>query len=614
MLHRNACIIEWVEAIRPGACVTTREWAERYIDFREDLTHFHRGRLTLRPYQIEPLDATDNPAVRETTIVGSPRLGKSLLWKIPLVKRVWDGGETGLIVYPDDDEAAKTNRDTLEPLMQAIPRLAADLAQSHSHTADSYHVSNSVIYFQGAGAQVLNKSVRLVVGDEADYWTLAGTGENASGEGRNVSQIQALKIRGQTFRDRLMILVSTPSTYKGPIWRRYAISSGGIWHLVCLHCGHLLSTGQLAFPLQTGAYAGLQWRKDDDGLVVTDSIRYICRCCEHQHEFAEAPKMTAGGRYVHERPQVEDHRGFRANTLAAPDVFTWREIADAQEGIGSLEGASYFARYIMAKPFSPGKDMPKQKTADVLLQHVQSHPPDSQIMAAFAAVDVQGYGEGRNYFVCVVRCFDDAGNSWRYYAGKKHSLEELHAFSQERFAGCKLTLACIDQGGFDHDKSGIPEWLALHPGWFWVKGDSQAKATQLDHWAKSEDQVRLILMHPGWYQMKLLDAIYSHADPIPEYYWSLPADIGQDYADHIRAVKPSNRRYDSLDYDNWTPGTERHDFFDCEKMIFAIMDFALYNLPAAYWPRGKHPEFLKKQFFTEQLAKRGRPPEADTST
>lgn len=603
MLHRNTCIAEYLELIRPGENISTQEWAETHVDFREDVTHFHRGRLVLRAYQREPLDASDNPAVHEATIVGSPRLGKSLLWKIPLVKRVWDGGETGLIVYPDDDEAQKTNRDTLEPLFRAIPRLAADLESAHSHTADSYHLSNSVVYFQGAGAQIVNKSVRLTVGDEVDYWTLAGTGENSTGEGRNVNQVQALKIRGQTFKDRLMILVSTPSTYRGPIWRRFELSSGGLWHLRCVHCGHLISTGQLAFPLKNGTYAGLQWSKDNDGLVVTDSIRYICPQCVYHHEFAQAKLMTDCGQYVHARPQVEDHRGFRVNTLAAPDLFTWREIADAQEAKGTLEGAKFLNNYMMAKPFSPGKDMPKEKTVDILQKHVRQPPPDAAVSSVFCSADVQGYGEGQNYFVCVVRVFDENGNSWRCFAGKKMSLGELHELSQERFHGLKITMGCVDQGGFDHDKSGIPEWIATHPGWVWVKGDTQAKATQLDHWAPSDTQARLFLAHPIWYQTKLLDAIYSHAEDAPEYYWSLPPDIGQEYADHIRAVKPSNRRYDGLEYDSWTAGSDRHDFFDAEKMIFTLLDVASHHLPSAYWARGKMPLFLRKELRLEMIRK-----------
>jgi len=198
--------------------------------------------------------------------------------------------------------------------------------------------------------------------------------------------------------------------------------------------------------------------------------------------------------------------------------------------------------------------------------------------------------------VYVVRGFDEDGNSWLLRYGRAKDLAELTAIMQEVHAGCRVTLGLLDQGGFSHKHTGCEEWIQQRSNWFWYKGDSQSKATQQFGWGESENRAKLILANPLHYQTLLLDAIYGGDEGSQ---WAIMEQMDPEYIQQIRAMKPSSRKVDGDQYDRWTPNSDRHDYFDAEKMVYVALDVAKKKIPAQAWPRKNMPLFLRKQILAE---------------
>ena len=574
------------------------EWVGNHVDLSYDITANASGKVQLYPYQIEPLRQTENPDVRQIDLMFAPRCGKSAIWKFALLKRIYDGNCAGLIVYPSLDMGLKTNKDTLEPLIRSIPEFSKDLSKRGSITKDSYRLmsSNSVIYFLGGGSQLINYTCGFGIIDELDQVTIGNTDE----QGENIDQLRALRIRMQTYMDRLLMACSSPTTYGGLIYGSFKQGSRHVYNLRCKHCGNLTPANQLAFPLTTGKYAGLQWLKDDNENVIADSIRWICPICVHEHPEAEAVWMAENGCYVPENPEEKEHLSYQVSALANPWLFPWRQIAEAQEDATDTSGRKHLKNSILGMPYEPRRanDHMAQSIPDVLSQ--KSAPLPSNIRDTLAVVtcgiDQQATGlNGTNYYVYSVRGWDEQGNSWSLAHGLANTTDELTKIVNATYCGQKPLLCMIDAGGFAGNEQRTDPFVYANRNVVYYKGgDSRTLALQQGQTWRFSDNVRyLALCNAIHYQEKLLDLIYGVQRPVG-YQWHMPAQPDRNYISQMAAMKPNTRMKDGRGeaFANWNPTGERHDYFDTEKMSIAALDVALQIYRPEQWARGRIPAFL----------------------
>jgi len=611
-----------LDKIRPRKIEPIVDWAQKHVIFGVDTNVAKKGNLILRPYQIPILEAADNKEVREIVVSGVQQCGKSLLWKIITLYKAYNGGLSAIVIYPNEKEALESNRDTLEPLIRRIPSLAIDLNKPKCKTANSYHLTenNSIIYFQGGGTQVLSKTCNYAVMDEVDFHNLAGIGQGSEAsvingeETKNVDNIQALRARMATYRDSSLLYVSsTPTTANGMINRQWLNSSQGLYHLSCISCGYLTPCTQLAFNSKDGKLSGLQWEKSEDGVTVVEaSIKYICPQCGFKHDYSQAEKMVELGKYVHK--QKDNHRqvGFRFSALCAPEVHDWYKIATAQENNLTVKDRQYFHNFILGKPFTAGKyDLPKLSEQYITItKHAKPFPPEGIITSVFASVDVQGFGSGGNYFVTVIRGFDEKGNSYLLYFGRCKDLNELTQVVDAKYMGLPVTIGCIDHGGFDHSKTALLNWVLSRRNWYWAKGDTQHKEAQVRGWSLSANVTKLILHNKYNYQVILLDAIYTRTTDSGDYYWSIPEGLnvaedmmsaeGKAYITQIKAMQPRERKLNGDSFENWLPNsTDRHDYWDAEQQICLLLDVVKRPPLPVIWAKGNMPLFLRKELINE---------------
>lgn len=588
-LRRMAAAMEPREM--EGIC----EWAESHIDLSALPTIAEPGMLRLRPYQREPLEATEAEGCQEVSLMMGQRLGKSTLWQIATCYRAARGGMAGLIVYPSLDMARRMNADYLRPMISLLPGAAEDLATRGRVKTDSYHLPSlsSTLYFLGAGAPVISLTANYAVLDECDFVTLA----NESPDGRNISQLRAVRLRMQTYRRRMLIAASSPSNKSGPICKNWLLGSQGTWHNRCLGCGALHSASRLAWRLEDGTYAGLQWDKDDRGGVLEESIRWICPTCRREHVEAEAVAMVESGAYVHARPSMAAHRSFQVGAMASPWTWRWREIAEAQEAATDAEGKKFLCNSVLGTIYEHSREGSEDaaELGTALQSHISEYPEDlpSRLSVVTMGIDQQKSElAGDKYYVWVRRGWDEEGNSWLLGSGAETSTAALRARITEPTGRLQTALALIDQGGFEAD----PEMDAIVrdlANAAYYKG-TDARNLQGRPWLPSREQAKLYLAAAVHWQVRLLELLYDPPRPVG-YRWHMPLDPPREYLQQVAAVRPNTRmsKNGSGDlYANWCArGRARRDYFDSEKMALCALDIACHYLPPQSFPLRRKPAF-----------------------
>ena len=602
----NYVLRQFLKGIRPAEKEDICSWVESHIDLSFDHTSSASGLVKLYPYQREVLEACDNPDVQEVTLEAGQRLGKSQIWKFALLKRVHDSGLSGLIVYPSLDLAERTNRDTVIPLLQTLPEAARDLASRGNKLKSSFHLpsQNSVIYFIGGGSQVISSTANFCVLDESDFIEL----QNADDEQKNMSQIKALRLRMQSFKTRMMIVCSSPTQYGGVVHTNYKRGSMGEWHLRCLHCGELSPVNKLAFYLDGDKWAGLQWRKDENGSVIEDSIRWICPHCLHEHTYNDAVAMNEAGQYVHQRPSNVLHRSFQVGALANPALWTWREIAQAQEDATDGEGKKYLNNTILGVPYkhvAEGDTSVSVEEANRKRQIEYPNDLETRLSVVLMAVDQQKSElAGSKYYVYVIRGFDELGNSYLLSSGTENSLAGLKEKLDGVYFGHKVDICLADQGGFNNADD-LDLFIQGNKRAFYYKGTS-GKILENKPFVASQNEKKLFIADAIKYQCKLLDLLYSPKRP-KGYGWYLPTNVDDGYFQQICNVQPNTRMSkdgNGFVYANWCAyGGARRDYFDCEKEILVALDIMGAYYPANAYVKKHMPLFLAKEKIMELARK-----------
>ena len=608
----NFALSQLCKGIKPKAKEPIIDWLTNHVDMSYDATTAVNGYYKPYPYQIAPLKAQEDPNVHRITLMMGQRLGKSTIWRMGLLKRVADGNCSCIVAYPNLELGLKQNADSVKPLLTMLPEVKRDFSMRGNVKIDSYHSpsTSSVIYFMGAGSPLLSVTASYLIADEVDFMELPQAGE----EGKNTSQLKNLWLRGQTFPNRLMIVVSSPTQYGGAVYQDWLKGSREVWHLRCCHCGNLIAGNRLAFRIDGKAeWAGLQWRKNESGQVIEESIRYICPICGHSHTQADAYDLADNGDYVGEVQNVS-HRSFQAGALANPRLWNWLEIANWQESATDGDGRKFLHNSVLGMPYKHTRegDAVSMSIEQANKARQIEYPADlgSKIEIVVAGIDQQRNElAGRKYFVVVIRGWDKDGNSWLLHESIADTLADLENKLKSIYYGQKVTLALIDQGGFSNVDD-LDPFVESHANCYYYKGAAlkDEKGNAVD-FTPSKTQRKLFMANAIGWQVKLLDLLYSPKRPKGYNFW-LPLKLSTEYLQQLCNVRPNSRmQKDSAgqEYANWY-ANDRRDFFDAEKMALCALYIAAQYLPPHCYRAGHIPLFIAREKILElaRLKKSGK--------
>jgi hypothetical protein len=557
------------------------DWIQRNISLRHDPTSAHDGLVRLDPHQIRPIRAQYQPEVREVTVMGVEQAGKSACWRFPMVHKMIEYPGPRWIIYESDDKAADINEEQLDPLLRNAPGLGGQLNRKTA-LKHRYNLPNgSTTDFSGAGADITSKPKRDGVADELDTWplTLEGIRQNL----RNFKKrFRTYWVRGEG----CLVKVSSPSPKRrqetkdltqSAIGEEFDHSDQGYWTLRCLKCGKL--------SMPSHAIYNLQWECDDNDNVKPKTLALECPSCNYRHSEKHAQKMNEKGAYCTKGGKdltgiYSKHVGCQFGALAAPRVFKWQDIAEAQMEAGStadIYAQAYFDNSWRGLPFKPRrKQAPGVKT---IVKHCAPLPDAEKIANVFFAADTQDDG-----WYWITRGIDQEYNSYLLDYGFVRDIDSLKAEWDKERQDIMPVLGIIDEGGHSENCKHVRQLVMAEQGLYGYKG----AAPTSDNFYLSKHVDKLIIGKAKHYQVLLLSAMYDEQKAEnSRFQWYIPQreNITDDYLEQLAALRPNNRAKHGDQYENYTtPENDTPDhYFDCEKEWFLLRDFALKHLPAKQW-------------------------------
>ena len=299
----------------PPEPLTVSQWAEKHrVLSRESSAEAGPWRNARTPYMVEPMDAFNDPKVREIAIVAPSQVGKSEQ-ELNMIGYIidQDPGST-LYVQPNLDDAKKFSRLRIAPMLRDCPRLRNKVSEIKSRDSGNTVLQKTfpggmlTIVGSQSPSALASTPARYVLGDEVDRWAMsAGT------EGDPWSLAAA---RTTTFYNAKMVAVSTP-TIKG-FSRIEKLYNGGTQERWCSQCPDCREWHDIVFDDIKFDFETLK-----AGKAVTykvNSVHWCCPSCGCVH--TEDEMRDAPAKWIAQNPEAinRGRRSFWVNAFASP----WR--------------------------------------------------------------------------------------------------------------------------------------------------------------------------------------------------------------------------------------------------------------------------------------------------
>ncbi|UXQ89127.1 terminase large subunit family protein [Synechococcus phage MinM1] len=387
-------VADWAEAERVVSAESGSPWPGRWQTRRVPYLREIMEKLTL-----------SHPArrvtFRKSAQIGGSECGVNLVGQI-----MAETPAPVMIVLPTASEAGDYNRLKLDPAIRETPALrrkvrAVVSRDENGSTAAFKRFPGGFLQLVGATTpkQLEMRTVRVILFEEISKYP-----RDVEGRG---SPIKLALSRTDMWTGREKIFDCSTPHIKGQceVSDQYEAGSRASYQVPCPHCQ----------GMQELVFSRLQFPQDAEPERLTEA-RYLCAApdCGAEIEHHHLPAMLAAGRWIHERPELEDiHPSYRINILYSP-VVPWLEVARRylrakKDPTGGLRP---FYQQALGEPWDEAFDLPK---ADVLMLRRDSWKPGRippGVLFITGATDVQG-----NRLEWTVWGFDRHFGQWRIAGG-----------------------------------------------------------------------------------------------------------------------------------------------------------------------------------------------------
>ena len=324
--------------------------------------------IQLHPYQRGIVQAMDNPAMRQVSMMLASQSGKTTIMSTKLLRQIERAEASGMLVATREQDIARMMHSKVMPLAESSDRLKAVVGDAKKR-AWNMRVGISYpphfIYFAtpGSDASLSGASAPLILADEVDRFAgAAGISHDKAVE--VLDDLRQRQTDSNTI-DRLLVLASTPENEnESIIYQEFMAGNQCYWTVVCPGCGGIsvLSISTWLYPEEK-------------------CIR--CPDCGWLGGEAERRALTRAGYWQARRPEVQDHASFTMEELASLNS-SLDEILYKQERYTDRK----FRTLVEAKPWVPKLSRFEAADLDELL--VDKRPwPAKSTQHTTCGVDVQ---------------------------------------------------------------------------------------------------------------------------------------------------------------------------------------------------------------------------------
>jgi len=399
------------------------KWAERHRYVTSGPLEGGKWSNKLTPYLAGIVDASFFPSVQLIINCKAVQVGGTTAIETCLGYAMDRRPGPALVVYPDRDTARENNRDNLQPMIKASPRLRSYLTGVDDDIATlRIKLTTMLLYmgWSGSATSLGNKSVKYLVLDEIDKYTETPNKKEAA-------SIDLAEKRTTAYRyDRKEWKNSTPTVESGPIWQALTTEAQVIFEYWgrCPDCGKMQlirfgGKGQDGDLLP----GGIRWPhgERDHLKIETESLAwYECEHCsshwsDHQRDRAvrqgEWRARTLGPGhglelFVYLRTYRPQKIGFHLPAWISPFVSLSKCAAAFVKGQKDNVALKDFLNNYAAEPWTTYRQVRKE---DKIIALCDDRPPGvvpghGQVAGLFVGVDTHGPGAGSGFFF-VIRAY-----------------------------------------------------------------------------------------------------------------------------------------------------------------------------------------------------------------
>lgn len=443
------------------------KWAdERYFLSPEESAEHGKYRVSRAPYQQEMLDAIADPNIEQVVLMTAAQIGKTNLLKIIFGYFVDIDPSPILWVCPTLQEAERTSKTRLAPMIRDCPTIFEKLGTARARDSGNNMLLKTfpggLLILSGANSESSLSSypIRVVVFDEVDRYD--GDADQAG------DPIALGKKRTDTFPySKKIIFVSTPKIKDhSRIEKLWNISDKRLLIAPCPHCGHgqHLKWDNLNYPNKGKIDV-------DSGILGIDDIYYSCESCGKAIAESDKPEMIRNAEWKATSKSARI-AGFHIESLVSPWK-PWEEIALEYEA-SKNDPLQFQVWWNTARglPFERGDNIVYDW--ELLLRRAESSDysmgsvPEKALFLT-AGVDVQGdrmecavfgWGEGEESFLI----------DYHVCTGKpiyQEPWNELEKFLEKDYrhplgGSIRVSMTCVDTGYLNQE---VYPHILKHRNW-----------------------------------------------------------------------------------------------------------------------------------------------------
>jgi len=592
-----------IEAWAPPADLSVSEWAEKYRVLGPMSQEPGPLRLRRTPYLVPILNCVLDRNVEEVVFCKSAQIaGTEAMLSIVGYYAHMEPCPI-MIILADQDTATHINKTRIQPMFTASKDLAPLLLDGPRTTKEELELRNGTYICMGwasSVARLASRPIRIVVLDEVDkpgYYV----------ESKEADPISLARQRTETFFDKRILMLSTPTTEDGNIWK--ALNSCDViydWHVPCPKCGTfqpLRWSNTDCADFKDGSYLDERGERKPLGCVVWSGGRdatpeqieaagYQCGSCGGVWTTVEKNRAVEKGKMVPRTPVDGSPRriGFHINRLYSllGDSGSIPRLVSAW--ITSQDDPGKRQDFINGALAEPWRQVVVSTNVTQVLEAKCDLPPRTvpeDAVALTAGVDVQ-----KNGFWFVVRAWARDMTRWLIdygYLPTWSDVERLLFATSYPIAGMsghdmRIWRACIDTGGGDAGGDvSLTEttywWLRENSRGrgcvcFGTKGSSKPLASTF-HLSAVKDRSPSGKAMPGGLRIvlidtdKMKDAHFYALDQAREAQRRgayLHSEVGDDYA---RQILAEEKRTVKRGVHQWVQVKKDNHLLDCEVMALA---------------------------------------------
>lgn len=317
-----------------------------------------------------------------------------------------------LMVQPTLGMVKKASKQRLSPMIKESPSLLSkfspERSREGSNTLFEKEFDGGILLLatSKSASELASMPIKIVGLDEIDRYDAEVKDEG--------DPIELAETRTSTFRDRKIVLTSTPTVAgSSKIDEEYEASDQRSYYVPCPECEHK----------QTLKFDNLKWEKDDP-----DSVVYECENCGACLEDHHKTWMLANGEWIAKYPEREV-KGFWINSLYSPVGFlSWADIVrrflKAKSNPAKLR---VFVNTILAETWDEKGEAPESEKIYRRRENYKIGQCPEDVLFLTAGVDVQ-----RDRIEAEVVGWGRNKRSWsvdyRVYKGDTSQQEVWHKF------------------------------------------------------------------------------------------------------------------------------------------------------------------------------------------